>query len=160
LGAGSADFCQAVLAEKGDWKMETGDAATLQQSSACSSLRGCEIDLLRGRLNLLDGRDRVMMAMYVENGNSFRQIARLLGVKDGIISRRIRRLQKGLIDSEYIMCLRRRHKFTPHQMTLAKDHFLLGMSRRRIAMKRRLSLYHVRNTIEKIQKILDDGSGD
>jgi len=137
--------------------METINEATLQQTPVSSNRRGSEIDLLRSRLNLLDGRDRVMMAMYVENGNSFRQIARLLGVKDGIISRRIRRLQKGLIDSDYIMCLRRRRKFTPHQMTIAKDHFLLGMSRRRIAVKRRLSLYHVRNTVETIQKILNDG---
>jgi predicted DNA-binding protein YlxM (UPF0122 family) len=149
-----------VLTEKGDLEMETVDEVSLQQTRANSSRRSSEIDLLRSRLNLLDGRDRVMMAMYVENGNSFRQIARLLGVKDGIISRRIRRLQKGLIDSEYITCLRWRRKFTPHQMTIAKDHFLLGISRRRIAVKRRLSLYHVRNTIETIQQILDKDRGD
>lgn len=140
--------------------MEAVEEATLRQAQVDSSHRGREIDLLRSRLNLLDGRDRVMMAMYVENGNSFRQIARLLGVKDGIISRRIRRLQKGLIDSEYITCLRRRHKFTPHQMTIAKDYFLVGMSQKRIAAKRRLSLYHVRNIIERIQQILDHGRGD
>ena len=137
--------------------METVDEATLQQAPVDSSRHGGEIDLLRNRLHLLDGRDRVMMAMYVENGNSFRQIARLLGVQDGVISRRIRRLQNGLINGEYITCLRRRGKFTPHQMTIAKDYFLVGMSQKRIAVKRRLSLYQVRNTIETIQQILDDG---
>lgn len=140
--------------------METADGAASLQTPTDNNRRGSEIDLLRNRLNLLDGRDRVMMAMYVENGNSFRQIARLLGVKDGVISRRIRRLQKGLIDSEYITCLRRRGRFTAHQMTIAKDYFLVGMSQKRIAVKRRLSLYHVRNTIETIQKILNDGRGD
>ena len=140
--------------------MGTVDEATLLQTPTNNIRRGSEIDLLRSRLYLLDGRDRVMMAMYVENGNSFRQIARLLGVKDGIISRRIRRLQKGLIASEYITCLRRRGKFTAHQMTIAKDYFLVGMSQKRIAVKRRLSLYHVRNTIETIHKILDHGRGD
>lgn len=116
--------------------------------------RDGEIDLLRSRLNLLDGRDRVMMAMYVENGASFRQIARLLGVNEQRINRRIRRLEKGLIDSEYITCLRKRREFTPHQMNIAKDFFLLGMSRRKIAARRRLSLYHVRSTVETIQQIL------
>ena len=134
--------------------METVDESALQQAPQDKGRRSSEIDLLRSRLNLLDGRDRVMMAMYVENGNSFRQIARLLGVNEQRINRRIRRLQKGLIDSEYITCLRERRKFTLHQMTVAKDYFLLGMSRRKIAAKRRLSLYHVRNTVETIQHIL------
>ncbi len=140
--------------------METVDETTLQQPPVDSSRHGIEIDLLRSRLHLLDGRDRVMMAMYVENGNSFRQIARLLGVRDGIISRRIRRLQKGLINGEYITCLRRRNKFTAHQMTIAKDYFLVGMSQKRISVKRRLSLYHIRNTIESVQRILDEGRRD
>jgi len=134
--------------------METVNEVTLQQTPQHSSRRASEIDLLRSRLNLLDGRDRVMMAMYAENGNSFRQIARLLGVNDSTIGRRIHRLKRTLIDSEYIACLRQRRKFTAHQMTIAKDHFLLGMSQRRIAVNRRLSLYHVRNTIETIQQIL------
>ena len=47
-----------------------------------------EIDLLRSRLVLLDTRDKVLMTMYLENGNSFRQIARLLGVSEATISRK------------------------------------------------------------------------
>jgi len=134
--------------------METIVESALQQTPQDKNRRAGEIDLLRTRLNLLDGRDRVMMAMYVENGNSFRQIARLLGVNDSTIGRRIHRLRRTLLDSEYITCLRQRRKFTAHQMTIARDHFLLGMSQKRIAVKRRLSLYQVRNTIETIQQIL------
>jgi len=139
--------------------METIVKSALRQTSQDKSRRAGEIDLLRSRLNLLDGRDRVIMAMYAENGNSFRQIARLLGVNDTTIGRRIRRLKRTLLDSEYITCLRQRRKFTAHQMTIAKEHFLLGMSQKRIAVKRRLSLYHVRNTIETIQQILSTERG-
>lgn len=115
-----------------------------------------EIDLLRGRLNLLNGKDKVLMTMYIENGNSFRQIARLTGISDTSIARRINRLTKRLLDSQYIICLRNRDKFTREQMTIAKDYFLTGLSIRKIAIKRHRSFYHVRETMKKIQSILKD----
>lgn len=115
-----------------------------------------EIDLLRSRLNLLDGKDKVLMTMYLENGNSFRQIARLTGISDTSIARRINGLTKRLLDSQYIICLRNRDKFTREQMTIAKDYFLTGLSIRKIALKRHRSFYHVRETIKKIQSILKD----
>jgi predicted DNA-binding protein YlxM (UPF0122 family) len=115
-----------------------------------------EIDLLRGRLNLLNGKDKVLMTMYLENGNSFRQIARLTGISDTSIARRINRLTKRLLDSQYIICLRNRDKFTREQMTIAKDYFLTGLSIRKIATKRHRSFYHVRETMKKIQSILKD----
>jgi predicted DNA-binding protein YlxM (UPF0122 family) len=115
-----------------------------------------EIDLLRGRLNLLNGKDKVLMTMYLENGNSFRQIARLTGISDTSIARRINRLTKRLLDSQYIVCLRNRDKFTREQMTIAKEYFLTGLSIRKIAIKRHRSFYHVRETMKKIQSILKD----
>jgi len=115
-----------------------------------------EIHLLRGRLNLLNGKDKVLMTMYLENGNSFRQIARLTGISDTSIARRINGLTKRLLDSQYIVCLRNRDKFTREQMTIAKDYFLTGLSIRKIALKRHRSFYHVRETIKKIQSILKD----
>lgn len=115
-----------------------------------------QIDLLLSRLNLLNGKDRVMMTMYLENGNSFRQIARLTGVSEARIARRIRGLTKRLIDGQYIVCLRNRNKFSKAQMTIAKNYFLTGLSMRKIAVKRHRSYYHVRETIEKIKSILKD----
>ncbi len=115
-----------------------------------------QIDLLRSRLNLLNEKDKVMMTMYRENGNSFRQIARLTGVSEARIARRIRGLTKRLIDGQYIACLRNRDKFTRDQMTIAKNYFLKGLSMKEIAVKRRWSCYHVRETIIKIKSILND----
>ena len=115
-----------------------------------------ELDLLRSRLHLLNGKDKVLMTMYLENGNSFRQIARLTGVSDTSIARRINGLTKRLIDGQYIVCLRNRDKFTRDQMTIAKDYFLVGLSMKEIAVKRRWSRYHVRETIIKIKSILND----
>jgi len=115
-----------------------------------------ELDLLRSRLHLLNGKEKVLMTMYLENGSSFRQIARLTGVSDTSIARRINRLTKRLIDGQYIVCLRNRDKFTRDQMTIAKDYFMVGLSMKEIAVKRRWSRYHVRETIIKIKSILND----
>ncbi|MHC4557813.1 MAG: helix-turn-helix domain-containing protein [Planctomycetota bacterium] len=113
-----------------------------------------EIDLLRSRLYLLDGTEKVLMTMYIENGNSFRQIARLLGVSETSIARKIRRLTKRLISGEYISCLRNRGKFNKYQIDIAKDYFLTGLSIKNIAAKRHRSYYNVRKTIIKIQSII------
>ena len=113
-----------------------------------------QIDLLRGRLNLLDGKDRVLMTMYVENGNSFRQIARLLGASEASIARRIRRLTKRLMGREYITCLRHRDKLTELEMAIAKDHYLMGLSIKAIAAQRRWSRYRVHQTLQEIQCLI------
>jgi len=115
-----------------------------------------ELDLLRSRLHLLNGKEKVLMTMYLENGSSFRQIARLTGVSDTSIARRINGLTKRLIDGQYIVCLRNRDKFTRDQMTIAKDYFMVGLSMKEIAVKRRWSRYHVRETVIKIKSILND----
>ncbi len=111
-------------------------------------------DLLRNRLDMLSGKDKLLMKMYWENGNSLRQISRLAGINRITIARRINKLTERLMEGKYITCLRYRNKFTHSEMTIAKDHFLLGISMKKIAVKRHLSFYHVRQTLEKIQQLL------
>jgi len=110
-------------------------------------------DLLRSRINLLSGKDKLLMTMYLEKGNSFRQMARLAGVTEECIARRIHRLIKRLIDSEYIICLRNRKEFNDIEMYIAKEYFLLGLSMRKIAENRQMTYYQVRKIIKKIQQI-------
>lgn len=113
-----------------------------------------QLDVLRSRLSLLNGKDKVMMTMYLDNGNSFRQIARLLGVSETSIARRIHRLTERLLDGKYIACLRNRENFYKHQMDIAKDYFLKGLSIRRIAKRRKTSRYYVRRTIAEICNLI------
>lgn len=115
------------------------------------------IDLLRSRVNLLTGKDKLLMTMYLENGNSFRQMARLAGTNEASIARRIHKVTKRLIDGEYITCLRNRDKFTETEMAIAKDYFLLGLSIRKIAGKRHRTYYRVREILKKIQRLVKDG---
>ncbi len=125
-----------------------------QQTLLSRSLKRDQVELLRGRLNLLDGREKVMMVMHVENGNSFRQIARLLGLSESTVARKIHRLGRRLVDSEYIGCLRNRDKLTKGQMAVARDYFLKGLSKREIAQKNRWSRYRVGRVVDDIRGIV------
>ena len=92
--------------------------------------------------------------MYLDNGNSYSQMASLAGIDVANIARRICKLTKKLLDNEYITCLQNRRKFTKTERNVAKDYFLNDLSIRKITRKRNLSFYRVRETIKKIQQIL------
>ena len=112
------------------------------------------IDMLKSRVELLTGKDRLLMTMYLKYGNTFYQMARLTGVNEANVARRIYRVTKRLIDGEYITCLRNRDKFSEAEMTVAKDYFLRGLSIKKIAGRRKLSYYRVREILKKIQSLI------
>lgn len=126
-----------------------------EQANNYRGLRQGSIELLRSRLNLLSGTDKLLMTMYIEHGNSFRQIARVRGVTETSIARRIRAIAKRLTDGPYIDCLRNRDKLTSCQLSIAKDYYLMGLSMRRIAAKRQWSYYRVRDSILQIRNIVN-----
>jgi predicted DNA-binding protein YlxM (UPF0122 family) len=115
-----------------------------------------QIELIRSRLYLLSGKDKFLMTLYLEDGYSIFQISRLTAIAQARIKRRIDKISKRLIEGKYIDCLRNRRKFNKMQMVIAKDHFLTGLSFRRIAKKRNWSVYKVRETIVRIKSILDE----
>jgi len=117
------------------------------------------IDLLRRRISLLTGKDKLLMTMHLENGNTFRQLARLAGVNESNIARRIHRIMKRLLDGEYITCVRNRDKFTRTELAIAKDCFLLGLSQRKIAAKRKYSIHQVCKILKQIQEFLRTAEG-
>jgi len=136
--------------------MEEIHANITQKALEAKNERRDRIDLLRSRIHLLTGRDRLLMTMYLERGNSIRQIARVAGIDDTMMARRIRKLTKRLLDGQYITCLRNRNKFTKTEMTIAKDYFLTGLSIKTIAAEHHLTYYHTRETVRRIQRIIAD----
>jgi hypothetical protein len=115
-----------------------------------------QIDLLRSRIGLLDKNDRLLMTVYLENGNNTFQISRLTGLCRTSISRRIKVLTMRLLDGRYVTCLRNRRKFNKYQMAIAKDYFVRGLSIKKISLKRCRSRYCVAETIKKIKSILKE----
>ncbi|MHC4507396.1 MAG: sigma factor-like helix-turn-helix DNA-binding protein [Planctomycetota bacterium] len=115
-----------------------------------------QMDMLRRRLALLSGTDKVLMTMYVENGNSFRQIARVRGVSETSVARRVHKITARLTDSAYITCMRNRAKLTTDQMAIAKDFFLMGLPMSRIAAKRGTSVHRVRRALIEIRSLVSE----
>ena len=112
------------------------------------------IDLLRARSGLLEGRDKVLMEMYLANGSSFRQMARVAEVNETTIARKIHGLVKRLVDGQYITCLRNKGRLDALELRVAKDYFLGGLGQRKIAKKQAISTYRVRKILGKIQAIV------
>lgn len=113
-------------------------------------------ELLRSRLDLLDGKDKFLMRLYLEDGYTVFQIAKLTAMCETSVGRRIKGLKKRLLDGKYLDCLRNRSKFYKYQMDIAKDYFLTGLSIREITKKRKRSVYYVREAIAQIKDILNE----
>ena len=134
--------------------MQTIHGNAPQSTLTAKNIHRDKIDLLRSRVSLLTGKDRLLMTMYLKNGNSFRQMARLAGVNEASIARRIYKATKRLMDGEYITCLRNRDNFTKTEMAIAKDYFLLGLSQKKIAAKRNCSIYRICKILKKVQQLV------
>jgi len=111
--------------------------------------------LLRTRAEMLTGKDKALIQMYLANGSSFGEMARLAGVSESTIARRVRRLTRRLLGSEYMMCLRRRRRLSTLEQAVAKDYFLEGRSQKEIARKREFTVYQVRKALRRLQALID-----
>jgi predicted DNA-binding protein YlxM (UPF0122 family) len=118
-------------------------------SAGCAQL----IDLLRARVSILSGKDRTLMQMYLESGLTFGQMARVAGVNECTIARRIHKLTCLLLDSEYITCLRNRRRFSSLELSIARDHYFDDLGHKKIAKRRNVTVYQVRKTLRKIQEL-------
>jgi len=127
-----------------------------EQTNKIKDLHRGRIELLAGRLNLLTGTDKLLMTMYIRHGNSIRQIARIRGVSEASIARRIRVISQRLVNGQYIDCLRCRDRLTYLQLAVAKDYYLKGLSMRRIAEKRRWSYYRVRDVLTEVRSVINE----
>ena len=112
------------------------------------------VELLTRRICLLTGTDRILMTMYLVNGNTFYQMAKLSGISQSAIARRIHKVTKKLIDGEYIICLRNRDKFNENELKIAKDYFLIGKSIKQIAAKYKITYYKAHKIIKKLRNFV------
>jgi len=119
-------------------------------ADACETVTRREaVEVLRMRAHLLAAEDRAMLEMYLEHGNSFRQIGRLMGLDSRNVSRRIRRITRRLADDTYSICLGNHEEFNGREMALIKDYFIHGLTEKGISRKRAVTLYGVRATLRK-----------
>ncbi len=114
------------------------------------------IELLRNRIYLLAGAERIIMTMYLENGASFRQIAKLTGVSESTVGRRIHKITKRLLDGFFIQCLRNRDRLSPAELKIAKEYFINALPMTKIAEKKNISYYNVRRAVRNIKMCINE----
>ena len=128
-------------------------AANEGGSLSARTIYADRIELLRARAQILAGKDKALMEMYLKNGSTLSQMARLAGVSEATISRRVHRLVRRLLDGEYIRCLRKCGQLDSLEQAIARDYFLEGLSRKKIALKRDVTAYQVRKMLKKIKLV-------
>jgi predicted DNA-binding protein YlxM (UPF0122 family) len=111
------------------------------------------MELLRSRIDLLTGTDRTLIMMYLEHGNSVRQIAELAGLQTSTVARRIHRIVERLHDETFLLCLNQRDSFSELELAIVKDYFVLGLSASRISSNRNVSYYRARAAIRKARQL-------
>ena len=102
-----------------------------------------KIDLLRCRAGLLTGKDGALVQMYLNGTGTLNQMARLAGVNEANVARRIHKLVRRLLDGQYITCLHNRDKFTQEQIEMARDYFVDGLPMSEIADRHDITYYQV-----------------
>jgi DNA-directed RNA polymerase specialized sigma subunit len=112
------------------------------------------IDLLRSRADILSGKDKELVLMYLERGVTFQQIATIMGVHRCKIARRINKLFKVLLDDEYVICVRNRHQLSRDEQKVARDYFIEGLPQTKIVKKRDFTRYHVKKCLRRIHWII------
>jgi len=131
--------------------MEPIEATNVEAVLAEDGEQRRRCDIIRGRLELLTGRDMIMMTMYYENGFSYRQIAALAKMSETMVKRRLEILSERLIDGDYIKFIRTQGRFSKEEMVIARDYFLLGFGLRKLARRHKYTYYSIRKVINAIR---------
>jgi len=129
-------------------------AASLEWLSGGEDGRAGRVELARKleeRLVWLRAADRQLVELYVRHGLGVRQLARVKGLAASTVSRRLRRQIGALLDGRYAAVRGERRRFSGAERQVAYDWFLLGLSVRAIAGKRRLPAGQVRDITARLE---------
>ena len=118
-----------------------------------------EVDRVLGRLDLLEGEERVLLEMRYRHGVTFVQLALLTGQSRMTITARIMGLTQRLMGREYIAISGHSDQFSGEEVQVAYDHYLLGLGYRRIAAKRDLRPFRVRRIVERLREWIERNEG-
>jgi predicted DNA-binding protein YlxM (UPF0122 family) len=126
----------------------------ISEQEVTTTILRSRAEKLRERLSLLGEQERVIMTMYLDNGNSLRQIARLTGANEANVGRRVKKIIGRLLDDKFIICIRNRKFITAFELTVARDHFVRGQTLNVIAKNNSISYHAVRRAMKNIKKII------
>ena len=110
------------------------------------------IEVLRMRAHLLSGQDRALLEAHLEQGSSFQQIGRLMGLDRRTIGRRVYKIVRRLTDETYEICTGHHDDFNGRELMVIRDYFVGGLSERVIGRRREMPRYRVRTILQKARR--------
>lgn len=105
-------------------------------------------DRVLTRSHTLEAEQQALLAVILEQGSSFEQVARLRGEHATTVSRRFRRLLEKLSHRTAGSTGVPVRRLNPTDETILSAYYLFGMNQSRIADRLGVSRYHVRKTLE------------
>jgi len=111
------------------------------------------VEVLRARLDLLGGADRVLLKMHLDARSSFDEIAKLTGLNRSSVCRRIHRMIHRLYDQTYVRCAAAHDRFSAPELMVVRDHFVRGLSLQRICREHNLCYYRVHRIVERARRL-------
>ncbi len=108
---------------------------------------------IRKRAEQLSEPDRTLVRMYLDNENSFRQIAQLLGVSEATVARRVKKIISRLSDPSIEGVLNKSSTLGRRQRKIARDYFLRGLTVKTVSRKYGMTYYNTRRIINLLRKL-------
>ena len=110
-------------------------------------IRAVENNAIRERIELLLDDDRVLAQLVLRDGATHRQIAMLLKVTPGQVSRRVRRIGKRLHDPRVTALLHPHCPLEPEYRQVGVERFLQDRSVKELAAERACSTAEIRRKL-------------
>jgi hypothetical protein len=126
----------------------------LEQSAANAAGYRDMAELLESRLEFLYGKEKIIMAMRIRQGATYRQIAEIVGMHPAAVARRARKISSRLLKGAFITFLRKSSCLTQEQLAIGKDYYLTGLSLPRIARNHNCTLYRVRTVLSQLASLV------
>jgi transposase len=131
--------------------MERGAAGQLNAKEHVADHRE-DVEFLRERVWLLSGSDGAIARMHLEHGATYRQIAKVAGVNEVTVARRIRRIVKRLDNWKYV-CLAREKGMDKFERAVAREYLVRGLGKHEIALRLRCGKERVAKALSRVEAV-------
>ena len=108
-------------------------------------------DRVLTRADTLEADQRALLRVILEQGSSYRQVARLRGEHASTVSRRFRRLLRKLSHATGGKTPIKAGRLAPLDEAILSAYYLLGMNQSRIAARLSISRYRVRKALARFE---------
>lgn len=102
---------------------------------------------LSTRVDMLPEKQRTFVRLF-QNTQKYRPIAKIAGVNEATIARRLKKIAQQISNNNFITALSQNSSLPSEKMEILKDYFVTDQPMIRIAQNRRLTYYKVRKMIK------------